>query len=311
MARYLFYFLVLCSLISCETRSDKSKPYSEQPSITLHEYPKYSLAQWTFHKQLFSGEMNTIDFIDTAAHLGFEGIEYVNQFFKNQAHDQDLIDAINASTARHGIRSLLIMVDGEGDLGNPNLSDRKQAIANHKKWVDMAYKLGCHSIRVNAYGTGDRDSVWQQCKTSIIDLADYASSKKINILIENHGGYSSDATWLKSLIIATQRDNVGSLPDLDNWCTRRDNGKLWGGNCIDRYDAYAGMMELLPHAHAISIKSKAFLPDGEEKTIDYPRIIPKIKASGYSGYLGVEYEGTDLSPVDGAVMTRALVEKYW
>lgn len=311
MVRVLSYILFLCSIISCGTPSDQSKQHAEKPIVKVQEYPRFSLAQWTFHKELFSGEMNTIDFIDTAAHLGFEGVEYVNQFFKNQAADQVLIDKMNAAAARHDIRNLLIMVDAEGDLGNLNLSDRKQAITNHKKWIDMAYKLGCHSIRVNAHGTGARDSVWLQCKKSIIDLADYAAAKKINILIENHGGYSSDATWLRSLIDAIQKENVGSLPDLDNWCTRRDNGKLWGGNCIDRYDAYAGMLELLPYAQAVSIKSKAFLPDGEEKTIDYPRIIPKIKASGYHGFLGVEYEGTDFTPVKGALKTRALVEKYW
>ena len=286
-------------LPACGSMADSTKKKSD-PRFQI------SLAQWSLHKSIFDKKLDHLDFAKKASSLGIYAIEYVNQFFKDHAEDEAYLSEMNKRAADAGVRQLLIMVDGEGGLAEHSVVQRSEAIKNHYKWVHAANELGCHSIRVNAFGSSDDPKVLHDALVEGLgNLAGYAKALGINVIVENHGGISSNAAWLAGVMKEINMDNCGTLPDFGNFCiTYKDPG-----GCISEYDRYKGVEELLPFAKAVSAKSYHFAPDGTETKIDYERMMKLIKASSYSGHIGIEYEGSSLSEEDGIIATKRLLEK--
>jgi len=211
--------------------------------------------------------------------------------------------------ANHGVESLIIMIDNEGGLAEPNDKNRNKAVENHYKWVDAAKFLGCHSIRVNSFGTGSAEDVMKASIDGLGKLSEFASKQDINVIVENHGGYSSDGKWLSKVMSTINKPNCGTLPDFGNFCVERDSGKQWDGKCIKEYDRYQGVQDLMPFAKAVSAKTFEFDDKGNETTIDYMKMLKIVKAANYRGYIGIEYEGTKLSEHEGILASKALLEK--
>lgn len=273
-----------------------------------HVFFKLSLAEWSLHKSLHSGAMSNLDFPAKARKdFGIEAVEYVNAFFKDKAQDSAYLAELNQRCRDNGVRSLLIMVDGEGDLGELKKKKRLKAVDNHKKWVDAAHTLGCHSIRVNAFGTGSAEDVAAAAAQSLSALGEYAQSAGINVLVENHGGYSSNGKWLAGIMSSVGQPNVGTLPDFGNFCLRRESGQQWEGKCVEEYDRYEGVRELMPFAKGVSAKSFDFDANGNEIHTDYRKMMRIVYEAGYTGYVGIEYEGSQLSEDEGIRMTRNLL----
>lgn len=269
-----------------------------------------SLAQWSLHKALFAKEMDNLDFASRAKNeFGIHNIEYVNQFFKDKAKDRLYLEEMNKRANDLGVKQLLIMVDGEGGLADLDDQNRKTAVENHYKWVEAAQYFGCHSIRVNAFGVGSAGDVQQAAVDGLGSLASYAKDYKINILVENHGGYSSDGKWLSEVMRQVDMRNCGTLPDFGNFCIKRDSGQPWGGNCIEEYDRYQGVTELMPYAKAVSAKTNDFNAEGDEVHTDYLKMMKIVKDAGYRGYVGIEYEGSVLSEAEGIIASKRLLDK--
>ena len=263
-----------------------------------------SLAQWSLNKALFAGEMDNLDFAKKAREdFGIGGIEYVNQFFKDKATDMDYLKQMKQRAMDHDVQSVLIMIDREGNLGDSDAKKRMEAVMNHHKWVDAAKFLGCHSIRVNAAGEGSREEVAKAAAEGLAKLSEYAQTAGLNVIVENHGGWSSDGSWLSGVIAATGMDNCGTLPDFGNFCIERSPD-----GCKTEYDRYQGVKELMPYAKAVSAKSHDFGPDGRETHSDYTKILKTVKDAGYTGWIGIEYEGSSLSADEGIRKTMALLE---
>ena len=264
---------------------------------------KISLAQWSLHRKLRAGEMDNLDFAKVAkTEFGIEGVEYVNQFFKDKATDAGYLDQMKAVADEHGVTSVLIMVDGEGNLGDPNGAKRTQVVDNHKRWVDAAKHLGCHSIRVNARSEGS----WAQQRDLAADglrrLGEYADGHDINVLVENHGGLSSNGYWLASTLAYADHPRVGSLPDFGNFRIDRKTG--------ENFDRYLGTELLMPFAKAVSAKTYGFTDEGWESTMDYPRLIEIVLDAGYHSWVGIEWEGGDpADEMDGIRKSKELLEK--
>lgn len=269
-----------------------------------------SLAQWSLHKQLFAKEMDNLAFAEVAKNkFGIQNIEYVNQFFKDKAKDQSYLKEMDMRAKDLGVKQLLIMVDGEGGLAELDGRKRTEAVENHYKWVEVAKFFGCHSIRVNAFGVGTAEEVGKAAVEGLGTLALFARDYDINILVENHGGYSSDGKWLSGVMAQINQPNCGTLPDFGNFCVKRDNGQPWGGNCIEEYDRYQGVRELMPFAKAVSAKSNDFDAEGNEVHTDFLKMMKIVKDAGYKGYVGIEYEGSNLTEDAGIIATRKLLEK--
>jgi hypothetical protein len=229
-----------------------------------------SLAQWSLHRTIRSGDMNHLEFPAIAKNkFGIEAVEYVSTFFQDKAEDYSYLGEMNKRCQDLGVEQLLIMVDGEGGLAVADDKARAESVENHFKWVKVAEYLGCHSIRVNAYGEGSKEEQKQHAVDGLGKLAAFAKDHDINVIVENHGGYSSDGRWLSDVISQVGMENCGTLPDFGNFCVKQDSGAQWGGSCIEEYDRYKGVKELMPFAKAVSAKSYAFDDKGKETTIDF------------------------------------------
>lgn len=267
-----------------------------------------SLAEWSLHKALFDGKLDHLDFPATAKNeFGIDGVEYVNQFFADKAKDTDYLDELNMRCSDLDVEQVLIMIDGEGEMAVNDDKERMQAVENHYKWVEAAEYLGCHAIRVNAFGNGTREEQKMAAVDSLGRLSEFAKDYGISILVENHGGNSSDGQWLTDVMKQVGMDNCGTLPDLGNFCVKREGGGPWEGKCIEEYDRYKGVKEMMPYAHGVSAKSYAFDDSGQETTIDYARILKIVKDAGYTGRIGIEYEGEELSEAEGIRATKKLL----
>lgn len=264
-----------------------------------------SLAQWSLHKALFAKKIDNLDFPGIAKNqYGINVVEYVNQFFKDKATDTAYLNELLKRSKDNGITNHLIMIDGEGGLGEVDTATRNKAVENHYKWVDAAKHLGCKTIRVNAYGTASRDEVMKAAVDGLGKLGEYGEKEGINIIVENHGGFSSNGQWLSSVMKKVDKKNVGTLPDFGNFCLKRENDK-----CVDEYDRYKGTKELLPYAKGLSAKTYDFDEAGNCIETDYNKMFKIIKDHGFDGYIGIEYEGDKLSEEEGVKKTKALLEK--
>lgn len=259
-----------------------------------------SLAEWSLHRTLQAGELDNLDFPATAGRVyGLDAVEYVNTFFQDHARDADYLRELRRRADDAGVRSLLIMCDGEGALGDPAAAARTRAVENHYRWVEAAAFLGCHSIRVNAQSAGTPDEQRRLAADGLRRLVEFAAPREINVIVENHGGISSNGAWLAGVIAAVDHPRCGTLPDFGNFRVSEDE---W-------YDRYRGVAELMPFAKAVSAKSHDFDAQGNERHTNYRRMLKIVLDAGYRGYLGIEYEGDELSEADGIRATKALLER--
>lgn len=279
-------------------------------ATTAGSFFEISLAEWSFHKALFSNKMSNLDFpVVAKQQYGISVVEYVNQFFKDKAKDTAYLNELLKRCKDNGVTNHLIMCDGEGGLGELDDAKRTLAVENHYKWVDAAKYLGCITIRVNAFGEGSAADVQKAAIDGISRLAEYASKETINVIVENHGSYTSNGQWMAGLMKGINRTNVGVLPDFNNFCVKRDSGGPWGGKCIEEYDRYKGVAEMMPFAKGASAKTIDFDAAGNCVETDYAKMLKIIKDSGFKGYIGIEYEGEKESEEEGIRKTKALLQK--
>lgn len=322
ISAFLVFFTM--SILSCnpETKTEQ-KSESEHENISDLQI---SLAQWSLHKTFFGGavtdwnrfgkliqtypdsllqgDVDPIEFPKMAAAYGLSSIELVNVFYFSKSDDMEYWRKFKQECAEAKVSVGLIMCDRLGDLGSSDSTARSTAVLKHHQWVDIASFLGAKSIRVNAAGEGRADEVASYAVDGLTRLAEYAQTQGVNVIVENHGGYSSDAKWLSKVIESVNKENVGTLPDFGNFCVESSpNG------CVQEYDRYDGIAELMPYAKGVSAKSHHFDASGEETKTDFSRMIQIVRDSGFKGYIGIEYEGDSLSEDDGIKATKTLLEK--
>ena len=256
---------------------------------------RISLAQWSLHRTLFAGKLDNLDFPRAAKQqFGIAAVEYVNQFFKDKAKDAAYLAELAKRAKDEGVTNVLIMCDGLGNLGDPEGAARTKAIENHFPWVEAAKRLGCHSVRVNAASKGSPEEQQKLAADGLSRLSDYASQMDMAVIVENHGGLSSNGEWLSGVMKLVNKPNCGTLPDF--------------GNFHD-YDRYLGVEELLPFAKGVSAKSHEFDAEGNEVRTDYRRMLRMVVAAGYRGWIGIEYEGNALAEPEGILATKKLLEQ--
>ena len=261
---------------------------------------KISLAEWSLHKTLFGGKMDNLEFPAAAKRdYQIEAVEYVNQFFKDKAKDQAYLTDLKQRAADAGVSNVLIMIDGEGQLGDPDEAKRRKAVENHYPWVEAAKFLGCHAIRVNAASKGSYEEQQKLAADGLRRLAEFGREREIKVIVENHGGLSSNGAWLAGVIKQVDLPNCGTLPDFGNFKV----------SATETYDRYKGVAELMPYAKSVSAKSHDFDASGNETQTDYKRMMKIVIDAGYHGWVGVEYEGSRLPEPEGIRATKKLLER--
>ncbi|MEQ6119550.1 sugar phosphate isomerase/epimerase family protein [Reichenbachiella sp. MALMAid0571] len=304
--------LSILGLSSCTNNSksqDKKQIETVEKAVAAGLFFKISLAQWSLHRQLFAKELDNLDFAAKARSFEIDGVEYVNSFFKDKAKDKVYLNEMNKRADQEGVKNVLIMIDGEGQLATTDDKKRTEAVENHYKWVDAAVHLGCHAIRVNAAGDGSPEDQ----KTAAVDglgrLATFGAEKNINVIVENHGGMSSNAEWLTDVMKQVNLPNCGTLPDFGNFCISRGKDADGKTICQEEYDKYKGVELMMPFAKAVSAKTHDFDANGNESEIDYKKMMSYVKDAGYTGYVGIEFEGGNVSEEEGIILTRDLLKK--
>jgi len=261
---------------------------------------KISLAEWSLHRALQSKEIDHLDFYSVAKkEFDISAVEYVNTFFFNKARDATYLKEMKTRADDLSVRSLLIMCDNEGNLGDPDDSKRKTAVENHYKWAEAAKFLECHSIRVNARSEGSYDEQIELAADGLRRLAEFGDNIGINTIVENHGGLSSNGKWLSAVMEKVDHPRIGTLPDFGNF---RLDGEEW-------YNRYQGVRELMPYAKAVSAKSHEFDSDGNEINTDYYKMMKIVLDASYNSHVGIEYEGTAHSEMEGIRLTLKLLKK--
>ena len=298
-----------------ETIKTKTENGTETDAMAKVAAPffKLSLAQWSIHKMINEDGVDPYTFAEKAKNWGFTGLEYVSQLYNPELSEADyseeamaaFIEKSNAEAKKHGMENVLIMIDGQGNLAVNDEAERNETVEKHKKWVDAAAAMGCHAIRVNLNGSMVPEEWHSSAVDGLTKLSTYAKNKNINVLVENHGGLSSNGALHAAVMKEVNLDNCGSLPDFGNFCITRN--KDW--SCKEEYDKYKGIAELMPYAKAVSAKSNDFDEEGNAIDIDYARILQMVKDAGYTGYIGVEYEGSILNEEAGIKATKNLMLK--
>jgi len=289
---------------------------------------KISLAQWSLHNTYFGepikdwgefarmikespdsilkGDIDPMNFPELAADYGIYTIELVNTFYFSKVDDMAYWKSFKEKCEKSGVSVGLIMCDLVGNLADADANVRLKAVEDHYKWVDIASFLGAASIRVNAGGQGTAEEVAVNAVDGLSKLGEYGASKGVNVIVENHGGYSSDGAWLSGVMKKVGMENVGTLPDFGNFCI-----KSGADGCEEEYDKYKGIAELMPYAKGVSAKSHQFDENGNETKSDFLKIMKIVKESGFKGYVGIEYEGKELSEDEGIKATKALLERVF
>jgi L-ribulose-5-phosphate 3-epimerase len=256
---------------------------------------KISLAEWSLHRALSRREVTNLDFPVVAKRdYGISACEYVNQFFKDKAEDQKYLAELNRRAAGEGVQNVLIMIDDEGALGDPDAAKRREAVQKHHRWVEAGKTLGCHAIRVNAHSKGSYDETMKLVADGLRQLVEFGAQHQISVIVENHGGLSSNGAWLTGVMRLVDNPRCGTLPDF--------------GNFYD-YDRYKGVAEMMRYAKGVSAKTHDFDAQGNCVETDYRRMMKIVLDAGYHGRVGIEYEGNKLSEPDGIRATKRLLER--
>ena len=276
-----------------------------------------SLAEWSYHRALQAGKIDHLDFASLAKNkFGISVVEYVNGFFggkkknfREAGKSSEYLGEMLKRSNDAGVINHLIMVDDEGSLAGLDEKARLKSVDDHRKWLDAAKFLQCKTVRVNLHGEGNSDDKKKASVDSLGRLGDMAAGMNLNVVVENHGSDSSKGIWIASIMKEINKQNVGTLPDFGNFCISHPWGTTQDG-CDDEYDRYKGIEEMLPFAKGVSAKTYDFDGNGEQPLIDYKRMLDIVKASGFKGYIGIEFEGNTQPEEEGIRKTKALVEKY-
>jgi len=293
---------IACAYDDATNTPQPIAPLLEDP-MNSENWFRISLAQWSLHRTIRAEELDPMDFpMHTRDRYGINAVEYVNSFYADQRDDADFPERLRKRAEDAGVESLLIMIDGEGPLGSPDADERRQAVDNHRRWLDIAKALGCHSIRVNANSAGSPDEQLALCAKGMSSLLEHADEVELNVLIENHGGHSSNGAWLSNLMKTVDHPRFGTLPDFGNFVLDWDTK--------EQYDRYLGVTELMPFAKAVSAKSNAFDAEGSETGTDYVRMLEIVRNADYRGWIGIEYEGGGHDEATGIELTRDLLLRH-
>lgn len=282
--------------------------------VTVGKKPFFdiSLAEWSLHRTLQSGGLTNMNFPAKAKNdFGINAVEYVDQYFRDKARDQKYLEELKKRTTDLNVRNVLIMVDTGGALAVKDDTNRRKAVESHYQWIDAAKFLGCHSIRVNLRGTGSPEDLAKYSIDALGLLSEYGAKNEIGVIVENHGGVSSDGKWIINVMKQVNNPYCGTLPDFDNWCVSLELTGT-GKPCISEYDRYLGTQEMMPFAKGVSAKSRSFDAPGNEINIDFLKlieIVKKGKTDAFKGFIGIEYAGNTLSEDSGISATKKLLER--
>ncbi len=287
---------------------------------------KLALSQFSLASEFWTKQLDPLDFPKKSITVfGISGLDYCSMFFADKSKDTTYLNELKKRALDNGCYNLRIMVDGEGVLGDLNKEVRTKAVENHYKWIDAAATLGCPMIRVNIEGEGDPKEVAKAAVESLNALIDYGRKSNVDVIVENHVGISCNGAWLAGVMKEMNNPHCGTLADFGNFCINRtkpptnDIAGWMKTKCLEEYNRYDGIKELMPYAKGVHAKTHTFDADGNDTETDFAKMFKIIHDAGYKGWVSIEYEGglikmytkndKYLDDDAGVIATKKLVEK--
>lgn len=267
-------------------RADSHKPWL-----------KLAVQQYSFNRQLRSGELDLLDFPKTVVNgTGIRALEYFNGHMEDKVGNTRYFKELRKRTNDLDATNTMILLRSKPALDSPDPSIRNAAIEGYRPWLEAMRILGGDCVRVDVRSQGDAEAQKQHAINGLRALCKVADQEfdGMNIVVENHGGHSGNGKWVAEVMKAVNLDNCGTLPDFQNF---KD------------YDPYLGVEEMMPWAKIICAKAKDFDSAGNETNVDFRRMLRIVKDAGFSGYIGIEFEGHGVDPVKGINLTRDLILK--
>ena len=299
----------------------------------LNDFPyKLSLAQFSLFRLEMNRQIDPMDFAKIASNLGFKGLEYLQMSYTggllndkqtiSLSSIKKLANDLNQRANDNNMENVLIMIDIGPDLAK----EINKTLDPYYIWIDCASEMNCHSVRVNLRGSDDNLIAWTNNSIQNLNkLCDYANPLGVNIIVENHGGYSSNADYLLNVIDSVDYNNIGTLPDFGNFCIRQDQNKTAElfrlfregslskdpptiyDSCVEYYDMYEGVAKLMKNALGVSAKTHGFDANGNDVDIDYKKMMKIVKDSNYDGFIGVEAQVFNMNPIDAINASKKLL----
>jgi L-ribulose-5-phosphate 3-epimerase len=256
---------------------------------------KLAVQQYSFNRQLRDGSLEILDYPKIVVEgTGIKALEYFNGHIEDKAGDTSFFRELKQRCNDLGVTNTMMLCRSSIPLDSPDAKKRAQSVDEMKVWLEATKTLGGTTIRVDCKSPGKYDEKKQHAADGLNALCDVAESMKMDIVVENHGGHSSNGKWLAELMQIVNRPNCGSLPDFQNF---KD------------YDPYQGVEDLMPSAKIVCAKSKHFDYKGNETNVDYERMMKIVLDAGFKGYIGIEFEGHDMDPIAGILATKKLIER--
>lgn len=294
--RHALRTIALSTGVAAPILSSCSKESGDETVSIDEPWLKLAVQQYSFNKELRSGALAIPDYPKTVVEgTGIKALEYFNGHMEEQAGKVAFFKDLRQRTDDLGAVNTMMLCRSKEALDSPDAAERAAAIEGYRPWLEAMKILGGSCIRVDVRSNGDAEEQKAHAIAGLKALTAVAESEyELGIVVENHGGHSSNGAWVAEVMKGVAMENCGTLPDFQNF---------------KEYDPYLGVEEMMPWAKIVCAKSKAFDAEGNEINVDFRRMLKIVKEGGFSGYIGIEFEGHDVPPVEGINLTKALIER--
>jgi sugar phosphate isomerase/epimerase len=205
-----------------------------------------------------------------ADRFGIHHVELWAKHFEstNPTYLKDIKKALQKS------KSTLIDIQAESvfDLSDPDEEKRRQGMADMKAWIDVGATLGSQFIRISAMKKSYEKSV-----ESVKAITDYAQSKGMQVLVENHFDLFSDHAHHVSIIKDVQNKHLGLLADFGNY-----------PQTVAQYDA---LQKIAPYTKLVSAKTSEFNDQMQHISYDFGKCVTLFEEANYKGIYSLEQWG--------------------
>ena len=264
-------------------------------NVVEADWLQLAVQQYSFNRQLRSGEMNILDFPKTVVEgTGIKALEYFIGHIEDKLNDTAFFKQLRKRSDDLGAVNTMMLCRSKNAVDSPDEQIRKLAIEGYRPWLEATRILGGKYIRVDTRHKGDAEKQKSFAVAGLRSLCKVADEYEMGILVENHGNHSGNGAWLADVMKKVNLANCGTLPDFQNF---------------KEYDPYQGVTEMMPWAKILCAKAKSFDVNGDEENVDYRKMLKIAKAAGFRGYIGIEFEGHGVDPVQGINATKKLIQK--
>lgn len=288
---------------------------------------KFSVSLYSFFSAIRKGAITPMECIAKAKELGFDAVEAVD-FVNFSCPPEEMLkmaEDIKAEADKCGLAVSSLAIGA--DFINGSSGDTVKEIERVKSYVDLAAAMGAPRMRhdvtqgypANSGKYRSYESLIPTLAKAIREVADYAASKGVMTMTENHGFFSQDSERVEKLYTAVDHPNFALLCDMGNFMCADEDPSL----------AVARVAPYTKYVHAKDFVWKSFYDanpgEGAFQTragnylrgtiighgnVPVKQCLRTLKAAGYDDTIAIEFEGME-DPMDALRIGLANLKRYW